>query len=103
MSTRIRFILGILAIALSAGCGGGGSSCPGDAPLECSTGGCCPRGYPYSCGNGLCYQYGCPAGSPEIGICEFKLASTNSSKIVSEVPVVAESAAGDSVLQSEPE
>lgn len=103
MRSPIRITIGILAVILSTGCGGGGSSCPSDAPLECSTGKCCPRGYPYSCGNGLCYQYGCPAGSPQVGICEFKLATSELSKIESEVPVMTEEQAGQSVLQSDPE
>lgn len=103
MGFRITGMGMFLSLALFVGCGGGGSSCPGDAPLECSTGGCCPRGYPYSCGNGLCYQFGCPAGSPEVGICEFKLASSDSSKIESMIPLVEEEQAGQSVLQTEPQ
>jgi hypothetical protein len=103
MSSQIRIIIGVFAVLLSTGCGGGGSSCPGDAPLECSTGGCCPRGYPYNCGNGLCYQFGCPVGSPQVGICELKLSSSDPSKIESEIPIIQEEQAGQSVLQSDPE
>lgn len=100
----MKKMLALLLIITITGCGGGGSKCPGDAPLECSTGGCCPRGYPYDCGNGLCYQFGCPAGSPEIGICEFgKMAPSNGSVTKPQAPIVAESEAGGSVLQSDPE
>ncbi len=94
----------ILSVGITAliGCGGGGGSrCPDSAPLECSSGKCCPRGYPYSCGNGLCYQYGCPPGSPQIGICELKLSIDDPAKIMSEVPIVSKSEAGRSVPQSE--
>lgn len=101
MSSRIAIVGMLFSLTAFAGCGGGGSSCPGDAPLQCSTGGCCPRGFPYSCGNGLCYQFGCPAGSPEIGICEFKLATSDSSKTEMEVPIVAEDQAGEAVSQSD--
>jgi len=103
MSLRVRIHIGILAALLSTGCGGGGSSCPGDAPLECSTGRCCPRGYPYSCGNGLCYQFGCPPGSPQVGICELKLFSSDPSKIESQVPMLTEEQAGQSALETDPE
>jgi hypothetical protein len=100
----MRKMLVLFLMMTITGCGGGGSKCPDDAPLECSTGRCCPRGYPYNCGNGLCYQFGCPAGSPEIGICEFgKMASSDSSGTKLQVPIVAEGEAGESVLQSEPE
>ncbi len=95
----------ILSIGMTAliGCGGGGSSCPGDSPLECPNDRCCPRGYPYSCGDGLCYQYGCPVGSPQIGICELKLTYDETAKVMSEVPVVSKSEAGQCVPESDPE
>lgn len=83
--TTVRLIGGALLFGFLVGCGGGGSSCPGDAPLECTTGGCCPRGYPYSCGNGLCYQTGCPVGSPEIGICDLKLAQIDENEVAAAV------------------
>jgi hypothetical protein len=97
----VQRLFGMVAIGFCVACGGGGSSCPDDAPLECGGGTCCPRGFPYSCGNGLCYEYGCPPGSPEVGICEFKLAPNTSSKTEEVVPILPEEDAGESVLQSE--
>jgi hypothetical protein len=101
---KLKYAILTLGMTVLIGCGGGGgSSCPGNAPLECTSGKCCPRGYPYSCGNGLCYEYGCPVGSPEIGICELKLNVDDAAKSMSEVPVVSKSEAGQCVPQSEPE
>ena len=103
MRGNVRRLVVGLFIALSVGCGGGGSKCPDDAPLACEGGTCCPRGYPYSCGNGLCYEYGCPYGSPQVGICQLKVAATNSSKGEREVPLVRPEEAGASILLSEPQ
>lgn len=103
MRNLMRIILSVGMTALIGCGGGGGSSCPGDSPLECPRGKCCPRGYPYSCGDGFCYQYGCPAGSPQIGICELKLNVDDAAKSMSEVPVVSKSEVGQCVPQSEAE
>ena len=98
---KVKQIMLSVGLVVLMGCGGGGSSCPGDSPLECPSGKCCQRGYPYSCGDGFCYQNGCPAGSPQIGICELKMAY-DPTKVMSEVPVVSESEAGPSVQQADP-
>jgi hypothetical protein len=87
---RLKTLVAAIVFALCVGCGGGKSSCGSDTPLECSDGTCCPRGYPYSCGNGYCYQYGCPAGSPEIGVCNFKLAQIDADEIARIVPTISE-------------
>jgi hypothetical protein len=97
----LRIVVNTLVFALIMGCGGGQSSCPGDTPLHCSDGTCCPRGYPYSCGNGYCYQYGCPAGSPEIGVCNFKLAQIDADEIARIVPIISEEKAKMCVRGSE--
>jgi hypothetical protein len=80
-----------LVLSLAVGCGGGGgSSCPDETPLACSNDTCCPRGYPYSCGTGYCYQYGCPAGSPSLSVCEFKSGDVDNEQVDISVPVIDE-------------
>ena len=89
MKVFFRSVFTVLSLMLVVGCGGGGgSSCPSDTPLVCSNGTCCPRGFPYSCGNGYCYQYGCPAGSPDLNVCEFKMARTDTQQGKLSVPEI---------------
>ena len=104
MIVRWEKIVSSLVLVVAVGCGGGGSSCSKDTPLECSNGTCCPRGYPYSCGNGYCYQYGCPPGSPRLDTCEFKVAHTDSEKkVAAPVPVIDEELAKMCVPEGYPE
>ena len=104
MGSRFCTLVTTITMALLAGCGGGDSRCPSDTPLECTTGKCCRRGYPYSCGDGFCYQFGCPPGSPQIGICELKLSTADPSKAEMEIsPVADEAAAGEAAPESEPQ
>jgi hypothetical protein len=90
MKLSWKNVIPTFVLVFAVGCGGGGSSCPDDTPLSCSGGTCCPRGYPYSCGNGYCYQYGCPAGSPDVNLCEFKVATKSAEKQAEAVPVIDE-------------
>ena len=92
----------LFVLSLVAGCGGGGSSCSSDTPLECSNGTCCPRGYPYSCGTGYCYQYGCPAGSPSFNVCDLKVANDDSGLKELSVPVIDEDKAKMCVPEAYP-
>ena len=91
MRAFLKSVVTSLVLFLTIGCGGGGgSSCPDDTPLACSNDTCCPRGYPYSCGTGFCYQYGCPAGSPSLSVCELKSAAVAKEQVDLPVPVIDE-------------
>jgi hypothetical protein len=104
MKLRGRNVLAPVLLMFAVGCGGGGgTTCSDDKPLECPGGTCCARGYPYSCGDGYCYQYGCPAGSPNFNVCEFKVANTNVEKQSDEVPVIDEEQANSCVPEGYPE
>lgn len=94
-------VLSSLLLTVSVGCGGGGSSCPGDTPLECPNGRCCPRGYPYNCGNGYCYAYGCPAGSPSFNVCDLKMATVDNSSVGAHVPLISKKQAEMCVAETD--